>query len=114
MLISRESREQPAAEVITDVFAGKPIGIFESAEKLQSKEDTLKTWTKLEKHDLRLRLSMAPRNYFEKMAYWTEEGKIWKFPIDNEQGNFRNIHFSALIFSIQFVFLIALNVILFN
>ena len=22
----------------------------------------------------------------EKMILWTEEGKVWKFPIDNEQG----------------------------
>lgn len=79
-------RDRPATEIVTDVFGGKPIGIFESVENLQSKEDTLKIWRKLEQHDLRLRMSMAPRNYFEKMAYWTEEGKIWHFPIDNEQG----------------------------
>ncbi|KAF6029598.1 mRpS31 [Bugula neritina] len=27
-----------------------------------------------------------PHNAFEEMIQWTEEGKLWKFPIDNEQG----------------------------
>lgn len=72
---------------MADVFGGKPIGIFVKIDELKDQEDSLKTWKKLEKHELRLRMSMAPRNYFEKMAYWTEEGKIWRFPIDNEQGN---------------------------
>lgn len=62
------------------------MGIFDKIDQLRVKDDTLKIWNKLEKHELRLRMSMAPRNYFEKMAYWTEEGKIWHFPIDNEQG----------------------------
>lgn len=83
-------RERPATAAVTDVFAGTPIGIFSSTDNFECKEDTLKTWKKLEQHDLRLRMSMAPRNYFEKMAYWTEEGKIWKFPIDNEQGKHTN------------------------
>lgn len=73
---------------MTDVFGGKPIGILEKVDELKIQEDNLKTWSKLEKHELRLRMSMAPRNYFEKMAYWTEEGKIWNFPIDNEQGTY--------------------------
>lgn len=73
---------------MADVFSGQPIGIFESIEQLKVEPDQLKTWTKLEQHELHLRMSMAPRNYFEKMAYWTEEGKVWHFPIDNEQGDF--------------------------
>ena len=27
-----------------------------------------------------------PSNAFEEQIRWTEEGKLWKFPIDNEQG----------------------------
>lgn len=73
------------------LYGNEAIGIFDKIDQLQTKEDTLKTWSKLEKHELRLRMSMAPRNYFEKMAYWTEEGKIWHFPIDNEQGK-ANVH----------------------
>lgn len=40
----------------------------------------------MEKQELKIATSQRPRNYFEKMAQWTEEGKLWKFPIDNEQG----------------------------
>ncbi|XP_031640619.1 28S ribosomal protein S31, mitochondrial [Contarinia nasturtii] len=67
-------------------FNGVPIGIFTVPENLKTSEDSLKTWQKLEQYDLHAAMSTAPRNYFEKMAYWTEEGKIWHFPIDNEQG----------------------------
>lgn len=80
-----------------NLFGGEKIGIFDKIEQLKSKGDPLKTWAKLEKHELRLRMSMAPRNYFEKMAYWTEEGKIWHFPIDNEQG-MRNAFIIIFIF----------------
>lgn len=61
------------------------MNLFES-EKLIEQQDPLKTWDRLEKYELKLSMSFAARNYFEKMAYWTEEGKVWHFPIDNEQG----------------------------
>lgn len=77
-----------------NLSGNEPIGIFTNIEQLQTKDDPLRTWNKLENHELRLRISTAPRNYFEKMAYWTEEGKIWHFPIDNEQGTKRK-HFHA-------------------
>lgn len=28
-----------------------------------------------------------PLNQFEEWLKWTLEGKLWKFPIDNDQGN---------------------------
>lgn len=61
------------------------MGIFKNAELIE-KEDPLKTWSILEKGELRLATTHPPSNYFEKMAIWTEHGKVWKFPIDNEQG----------------------------
>lgn len=71
---------------IKDLFGAEPLGIFTDAAKLKENDDSLTTWSKLEKHEVRLHMSYAPRNYFEKMAYWTEQGKVWHFPIDNEQG----------------------------
>lgn len=67
------------------VFGGTSLDIF-GAGNLIEHQDSLKTWNNFVQHEFRLNMSYAPRNYFEKMAYWTEEGKIWKFPIDNEQG----------------------------
>lgn len=86
MCFSIYRKQTEYVEKSLDLFDGEPIGIFESVEQLKVEQDSLKTWNKLEQHELRLRMSMAPRNYFEKMAYWTEEGKVWHFPIDNEQG----------------------------
>jgi len=31
-------------------------------------------------------MMMPATNAFEEMIQWTKEGKLWKFPIDNEQG----------------------------
>lgn len=72
---------------LVSVFGGTPLDIFEVG-KLIEHQDSLNTWGKLKRHEFRLNMLYAPRNYFEKMAYWTEEGKIWKFPIDNEQGKY--------------------------
>lgn len=46
----------------------------------------LKLWNKLEEEQLKLLTKSPPRNYYEEMIHWTEEGKLWHFPINNEQG----------------------------
>lgn len=68
-----------------DLFGGDALGIFTNADKLEVSTQT-KTWEKLQNRDLRLAVTHPPSNYFQQMILWTEEGKIWKFPIDNEQG----------------------------
>jgi hypothetical protein len=35
--------------------------------------------------ELRLLSTPAPRNALEEMILWTEQGKLWHFPVDNEQ-----------------------------
>ncbi|XP_015430779.1 PREDICTED: uncharacterized protein DDB_G0290301 [Dufourea novaeangliae] len=60
-----------------------------------------KTWDLCEKHYLKLLINTHPTsNAFQEMIQWTEEGKLWKFPIDNEQGmdEEHNIHFSEHVF----------------
>lgn len=76
------------------------MGIFTKA---STAKDPLETWSKLEQRELKLAVTHPPSNYFgkitqksitsfvkhvflEKMIMWTEQGKVWKFPIDNEQG----------------------------
>lgn len=77
-------RERKPTEVsIVDLFGATPLNIFERA---STAIDPCTTWSSLEKKELRLAVTHPPRNYFEKMALWTEQGKVWKFPIDNEQG----------------------------
>jgi len=41
---------------------------------------------KLEAEDSEYLMSQPPSNAFEEMMRWTVEGKLWTFPIDNEQG----------------------------
>lgn len=45
-------------------------------------------WEKLSKKEIELTLERPVENFFEEMIKWTEEGKLWHFPINNEQGDF--------------------------
>lgn len=74
-----------------DLFGGKPLGIFTNTSELKDSQDTMSTWNYLQNRELKLAVTHPPRNYFEKMALWTDQGKLWKFPIDNEQG--KNVFF---------------------
>jgi len=44
-------------------------------------------------------MTLPPSNAFEEMIQWTEEGKLWTFPIDNEQGT-RTLFFCVGIVSV--------------
>lgn len=72
-----------------DIFGGKPLGIFtapQSGEPSMPSQDNLSLWSELEQRDMKLAITQPPNNYFEKMIQWTEQGKLWRFPISNEQG----------------------------
>lgn len=69
-----------------NLFGEKPLGIFKSDTELKESVDILSTWSYLQARELKLAVTHPPSNYFQKMALWTEQGKLWKFPIDNEQG----------------------------
>jgi len=64
------------------IFTGKT----EEVRKQLPEFPKLDTWDKLEKHNLQLLVTHPPENGFEEMILWTKENKLWKFPIDNEQG----------------------------
>lgn len=46
----------------------------------------LKTWATLEQRELKALTTYSPANIFQELILWTEQGKLWKFPINNEQG----------------------------
>ncbi|XP_017772384.1 PREDICTED: 28S ribosomal protein S31, mitochondrial [Nicrophorus vespilloides] len=82
-----------------DLFGEEPLGIFTSPlETYQEKENSM--WTTLEDRELRLAVTQPPSNYFQEMILWTEQGKLWKFPIDNEQGmeEENNVYFADHVF----------------
>jgi len=79
-------RDKIEAEKI-DLFGSKPLGIFTGSDKLNLKESPqLPTWQKLHEKELKLAVTHPPENYFQEMILWTDQGKIWQFPINNEFG----------------------------
>ncbi|CAB0030789.1 unnamed protein product [Trichogramma brassicae] len=60
----------------------------------------LSTWDKMEKRENELATMTYPQNVFQELIQWTNQGKIWKFPINNEQGmeEEEKVHFSEHIF----------------
>lgn len=68
-----------------DIFGGEPSGVFKRCETINY-GTKLDTWEALEKRELNLATAQPPTNYFQKMILWTEQEKVWKFPINNEQG----------------------------
>ncbi|XP_050575283.1 28S ribosomal protein S31, mitochondrial [Bombus affinis] len=59
-----------------------------------------KMWDTWERDELQFSFSKYPTNAFQEMIQWSKEGKLWKFPIDNEQGmeKEQNVHFSKHVF----------------
>jgi small subunit ribosomal protein S31 len=43
-------------------------------------------WTNYDNLELKLLFESPSTNGFDEMIKLTNEGKVWKFPIDNEQG----------------------------
>lgn len=71
-----------------DLFGSPPLGIFPSKEEVDKWPEVKlnETWKDLYSRELRLAVIHPPANYFQEMILWTKQGKLWRFPIDNEQG----------------------------
>lgn len=77
-----------------DIWNGEPSEQFKDMRPTPSNVPELKTWKKLEENELKALTTYSPANIFQEMILWTEQGKLWKFPIDNEQGF--NLYFCIL------------------
>ncbi|KDR20607.1 28S ribosomal protein S31, mitochondrial [Zootermopsis nevadensis] len=84
---------QQGPKIYTDkinIFGGEPLGIFKSPElqagKVSDFPSEVTTWQRLEARELRLAVTHPPSNIFEEMIRWTEQGKLWHLPVNNEQG----------------------------
>lgn len=75
------------------MFGKDGLGIFSDSSEFTEGEPN-KTWQRLYKRDMRLAVTHPPANYFQQMILWTEQGKVWKFPIDNEQGSNTGVNLS--------------------
>ncbi|XP_075164652.1 mitochondrial ribosomal protein S31 [Haematobia irritans] len=81
----QRNREAATYTGSVNLFGSDPLGIFTDPTNLSDSKDILPTWSYLEGQSLKLQVSHPPSNYYEKLALWTEQGKVWRFPIDNEQ-----------------------------
>ena len=104
----RPVQRKREAELFTgsvNLFGSKPLGIFTDATQLKDSTDLLPTWSYLQEQALKLQVAHPPANYFDKIATWTEQGKVWRFPIDNEQDwlDEKDVEFSEHIFLEQYL-----------
>ena len=67
-----------------------PLGILKDVASLPPAEPLLPAWEKMHQRELRLAINHPPENIYEEMINWTNEGKLWKFPINNYQGLFKS------------------------
>ncbi|XP_018586537.1 small ribosomal subunit protein mS31 [Scleropages formosus] len=74
-------------------LGGKRLNIFTQVDA-KAKEEvaavpaplTLSLWDVEFANTIGTVVNTLPRNGFEEMIEWTKEGKLWKYPIDNEAG----------------------------
>ncbi|CAF3444881.1 unnamed protein product [Rotaria sp. Silwood1] len=67
------------------LWSGEPLGIFTTKDVNEISSKTTPIWEKYEQDELTRISSIPPRNAFEEMIQWTNDGILWKFPINNEQ-----------------------------
>ncbi|XP_052807838.1 28S ribosomal protein S31, mitochondrial-like [Mya arenaria] len=68
------------------LFSGKPLGIFKKADSktvTSGKRSLLDIVAEERRREME---QFPPQNGFEEMIRWTQEGKMWTFPINNEAG----------------------------
>eukprot|EP00088_Acartia_fossae_P038262 TRINITY_DN3958_c0_g1_i5.p1 TRINITY_DN3958_c0_g1~~TRINITY_DN3958_c0_g1_i5.p1 ORF type:complete len:378 (+),score=87.44 TRINITY_DN3958_c0_g1_i5:52-1134(+) len=73
-----------------DLFGAEPLGIFTKTSPEvpvadESKFPVLRTWKRCAERELVIMSTPPPRNALEEQIQLTQDGKLWKFPIDNEQ-----------------------------
>lgn len=96
-----EEDRAPLEHKKIDLFGATPLGIFTKSEYVEEpKEVKNETWEYLYQRDLKIAITHPPTNYFQEMIQWTDQGKLWKFPIDNEQDleTEKDVYFTEHIF----------------
>lgn len=103
-LLSTRKRRRNYEEVQDDGISllngpTKGFGILKISTDESSNEE-LSTWTHLEKREMKILDYQPAENYFQEMIQWTDQGKVWHFPINNEQGmdEEEKVHFSEHVF----------------
>jgi len=82
-----------------NLFSSEPLDVFKNFNENKN-YPKLSTWDTLYEKSLQLAITHPPKNIYEQMIIWTNQGKLWKFPIDNEQdmNNECNVFFAEHVF----------------
>lgn len=82
-----------------NLFGSEPLDVFKNP-GASIDSVVLPTWDRLYKKSLKTAVTHPPKDIYEQMVLWTEQGKMWTFPIDNEQGldKEHNIFFAEHVF----------------
>jgi len=82
----RPRRPQASPKDKVNLYVSEPLGIFDESMKETSDAPKMYIWDGLMKDEVERTVIQPPSNAFEEMIRWTEQGKLWKYPINNEQG----------------------------
>lgn len=86
------SRFAPRSRREVNIFTNESLGIFDAVKDqgltaaTDGKPEMLRTWKSLQQEELKRLVTQPPTNAYEEMIQWTEQGKLWKYPINNEDG----------------------------
>ena len=87
---AQAAKEVEENYVPLDLFNSQPpLGIFSDNSFEQTNEAPpieLTMWKKCKEREMKILSSPTPKNFLDEMAVKTEQGILWKFPINNEQG----------------------------
>ena len=84
---SRPSNQYQVSRKKVNILGSERLNIFEK-DKVYEDRSILRTWKELQAEELKSLVTHPPKNAFEEMIRWTQQGKMWKYPIDNEAGKF--------------------------
>ena len=84
--LRRADMASKQVETSVDLESGVTLGIFTGPVEESSDSDLLVTWRKCQERELGILSTPPPRNALEEMILQTKQGKLWHFPVNNEQG----------------------------
>ena len=84
----REKSVEKMSETSVDLNSGIPLGIFDGPMSTSADSHLLQKWRACNQRELDILSTPPPRNALEEMIVQTRQGKLWQFPIDNEQGKY--------------------------
>lgn len=89
LMTRTQSNYQPNRRKI-NILGTEKLGIF-TKDQVYETRSMLQTWKELQEEELKFLVTHPPRNAFEEMIRWTEQGKMWKYPINNETGKLTRV-----------------------